>query len=1834
MRNRSDLLFIVLACTLLWTACFNSTRLRRHPGGEVALDAHLEFEFSRDIIAADDVGKWKLQNYFKFEPHVEGAYQWKTRRLLEFVPQQRLPNAQKFVATPTMAIPKMDSNALDPIEFHTPWLKATGVEMTWREESYSAYHSAPVSAVLVFNYEVTPDSVLKYLEMRQDGKVVSGLQQMNWGPTERLELAFDVGAFPQKAMQFEFVIKKGLTPTYGTTPLEKDIIINKSFAPISELEIQEMERGGSESNPYYTFTANQPIDLASFKARLHTFPVMTYRLDYHGNRIDLYADFEPGSVFTVQVDSGVKGLAGGNLNAPFRQMHTIPYLEPFVRFEDPGRYYLARNGQENIRVKSVGVQRFVLRLYEVYANNLVHFLNQNYSVFEEPYQSDEKEYYYGYNYSTEIDDFGRILRIDTLVVTDSNAINRMQTTLVHLQDQLRSKYKGIFVMEAAKENDYWGSDSKVIALSDIGIVARQTEEEIVVFTNSIRTARPLPGVEVQIVSRTNQTMFTARTGADGSLRFPKVNSMGEGFVPRLIVTQLGNDYNFLDLRKTEVETYRFDLGGKSHRELDAYPWSDRNLYRPGDTLHVGCIVRHWDFGSPKDLPLLLSLRDPQGKVVETQKHIASKDGALEAHFPFALDAFTGEYTLDISTASDGYLASLSFHVEDFMPDKIRVAPRALAPAYQLGDTAAVLVEAEYYFGAACDSHYYETRTAFQPGAFDSRTYKDYTFALPQQMDITRFETQGHLSRKGQDTTLIPLLATWDLSGPVYATTYATVHDNSGRTVTRKTQFIAHTQPDYLGMRVQSGGYLTMGDQMKVDFVAATPADKAAPNTPIAVTVSRQIWRNVLRGTFDGYRFESEDIGETVYADTFAVRGGAQTLSLRLKDPGVYVLKAGRPGETPVLRTEVLVYGKGAEHNSSFGAEREGTIRITTDKPAYKTGETARVHFATPFAGRLLVTAERDKVQRHWYLDVPKNSAELRVPITEADVPNVVLSATLFYPMLGSTVMPFSVSHGYTSLKVDHPAHNIQVKIESPERASPGKRAFVTLRTRPNAYVTLAAVDEGILAIRRFKTPDPYPYLYEARELRVKAFDMYRYLLPEVARPGPATGGDATGGYAGLNPFQIRRIRPVAFWSGILRANASGIVKVPLDFPQGFNGKVRLMAVAWSGRACGSGESSIKVHEDLVVNAALPRFLIAGDTLQVPVHALNTTEAALKGEILVEVQGPVRLLSPPNLTILTEAKASARNSFRILAGPGIGKASIRLRTTVGKASSQTEHVFAVYPNGQLEKQGNHGSLAAGQAVTLTFPGSYYPETQMVRVRASNFPAMELGGHLRDLVTYPHGCVEQTVSSLFPQLYFGDLAAAVAPEAFEKDNAVMHIRTGIKKLERMMTYDGGFSFWEGGEPNDWVTCYAMHFLVEAQKAGYPVAADRMQSGLDYLGKHVTGTAKANYVYYRGDAKTVVKITPKEWLYALYVLALAGKPDRAMMNAYKAEADSLAGDSRFLLAGSFALAGDIKSFRSLLPKIWTPEVAERGTGGILDSDTRPTAMALCALVQADPAHPFIPEMVAHIARNAPQLLSTQDKAWAFLGLGKAARALPAQQMKLEVIQGGQVLASGDGSGLRLDDRKLPGQAVSLRASGKGKAYYFWEVEGVPLKKPSLPDEGMKLRRTYFDAEGQEIVHPVFRQGELIVCRIQLTADRVIENVVVTDLLPAGMEVENQRIGNDFYDWIKGTPMNPANQDIKDRGLATYLDLAPNQTQTMHYLLRPVNPGRYQLPPAQAEAMYVPSLRAQAAGGFVQILPAEAQLPVRTRALPGKGQEAGAARENRLLQIWRGRVLEARKR
>jgi uncharacterized protein YfaS (alpha-2-macroglobulin family) len=481
--------------------------------------------------------------------------------------------------------------------------------------------------------------------------------------------------------------------------------------------------------------------------------------------------------------------------------------------------------------------------------------------------------------------------------------------------------------------------------------------------------------------------------------------------------------------------------------------------------------------------------------------------------------------------------------------------------------------------------------------------------------------------------------------------------------------------------------------------------------------------------------------------------------------------------------------------------------------------------------------------------------------------------------------------------------------------------------------------------------------------------------------------------------------------------------------------------------------------------------------------------------------------------------------------------------------------------------------------------------------SRFPAVQFAKQLKYLVGYPHGCIEQTVSKLFPQIYFEELAKLVAPEYFRTRNPVYYVNEGIKKIEALQLYDGALAYWQGGtESNWWGTVYAAHFLVEAKKAGYNVSEDVLNRLLKYLSKKTTEQKTFDYVSYTPTGRTISKIAMKEIIYSLYVLALAGNGDISTMNYYKSRPHLVSADCKYLLAGSFALMGKWNSYYEVVPNSFEPIKPEKQTGGNFDSEIRANAIMLNVLLEVEPSSSQIPHIIKYLTQSAKHMYSTQESAFAFLALGKAAKINADANVKVEIYADGSLLTLAENKDLTIDDKKLNNGKIMLKASGKGEVYYFWNTEGIKLnEKVKEEDSYVKIRRTFYGySSKREITNNIFYQGELIVCKISLTGgERSAENIVITDLIPAGFQIENPRLNPATeLSWQSSNPIPVQYLDIRDDRLLLFTNLQRNKTTEFYYLLRVVNLGSYQLPVIGAEAMYDQEFHSYYGAGIVKVL------------------------------------------
>ncbi len=811
---------------------------------------------------------------------------------------------------------------------------------------------------------------------------------------------------------------------------------------------------------------------------------------------------------------------------------------------------------------------------------------------------------------------------------------------------------------------------------------------------------------------------------------------------------------------------------------------------------------------------------------------------------------------------------------------------------------------------------------------------------------------------------------------------------------------------------------------------------------------------------------------------------------------------------------------------------------------------------------------------------------------ESFLPNVYVTATLFKP-LDDGAMPLTVAHGFIPLIVSKPELKLPVAITCAAKSKSKSKQTIKVRTVPNAELTVAVVDEGILALKNQKSPDPFGYFYQKKALQTTTYDVYAQLLPDLKMRSSTTGGDGFDLARRVNPLSNKRVQLVALWSGILKANAAGDAVFNIEIPQ-FSGKLRVMSCSWKDNRFGSSEQFISVADPVVISPSVPRFLSPGDSLEMPVTFTNTTSMPLTLNVSCSTTGNLKLSNNASSQLTIAPSAEARYVWNIVASSAIGQGAIEVKVNTGKETFSDKTAITIRPPSSLAKETSNG-VAEGNT-TVKVASDFISGSAKVNFMLSASPLVQFTDQLIYLFDYPHGCLEQTVSIAFPQLYYGSLAKNITNKNGVAYNPDFNIQEAIRKIEGMQIYNGSMTYWPGSViENWWATAYALHFLTEARKAGYSVNENTINRTFEYL-KSKVKTKETEIVYFANASNVIEKQVKvkREIIYSLYLMALNDKRDLSMMNFYKANHSQLTLDSKYMLALSYLAIGDTKSYLALLPEKFAGEKSERSLAGNFSSYIRDQALTLNCLLETDPDNAQIPNMARTLSQllRGEKWLSTQERAFALLALGKFAKRSTSTNVRATVFADGRQIGVFNGNDLTINSN-LAGKKIEIRTEGKGQLYYFLEVSGI---KESLKfkDEDSKLivRRSYFNRFGQQMNNN-FKQGDLIVVQLALSSPtgNDVENVVLTDLIPSGFEIENPRIVDDReMTWVK-SKAQPDYFDIRDDRINLYSQ-AGKVTKYFYYTVRAVNTGSFVVGPVSADAMYDGEFHSYSGGGRVTVV------------------------------------------
>jgi uncharacterized protein YfaS (alpha-2-macroglobulin family) len=1586
---------------------------------------------------------------------------------------------------------------------------------------------------------------------------------------------------------------EGALPVAEKQLLEMDIVTRFM---LQNLEAEAPAFGDASVDCSFTET----VDFNTAANFITVSPAVKFSAANIWRPLRLTGPFEAGKTYEFTFKAGLKSENNHALLRDVTRSVQIPNRRKAVTVATEGRY-LSPRGTLTVPVSAMNLRRCIITLEPVLPQNLVQLAlrdcNRTRGYYNSPGDAADKL-------------TGAGVTVTNAVSAPLNAETKFN---VSLRDLAGPEPRGLFLLTVNGEDDagqvhhrrYYGErneDHRLLAVTDLGLSALLNAGGATVWVNSLRDAKPVAGAEVILYAENNSELARGTSDANGLVKLAFAKG-AKAAVPFLVVARVGGDLSFLPLEKTGV-AQAGETGGRAYlaEGYEAFVFSDRGIYRPGETAHFKALVRDRDLAAPPAFPALFRILKPNGRVFKDLPVQLDTAGAAEAEVALPEFLPTGRYEARlVLPGTFKELGETVVMLEDFVPPQVRVAANGPVLRAHAGKPVLFDIRAEHLFGRAASGLKAKGFASIRPVAFEPKAWKGWQFGDAEKKFSENYRPIGSatLDEQGRAQFKVETSDAWRPPAALRIGFQATVTEASGRPVTAGAQAQVDVYPFYIGLKTSGRDVVPVGEAQRVGVVEVAPDGASWTNAkPLVVRLDSIQWSTVLRRDDRGrYQWISEERKSKVSEDTFAANGRPGDYSFTVKNAGEYLLTFSDPasGASSSLR---FYAGSRDQQWVSWSREKPDAVELALDKPNYKPGETAKLLIKAPFAGTALLSIASDRVIESRLIELAKNTAEIELPVRAEFAPNVYCSITLVRPARAESVWSAHRAAGAVALKVAPPNRKLTVAVEAPAVNRPQAQLVAKLRVSDEAGapaaadVTVFAVDEAICMLTDFATPDPLKWFLAQRALGVNLFDVYADLMPIVDEAALDGASHPAGGEAGalgrrLNPIKANRFKPVALWAGKVTVGATGEAEVKFDVPE-FAGELRLMAVAWNRAQMGGGDQHVKVKRPLVVQPSLPRFLAPGDSCSATIALFNESGAPLAGKLRVTCGGPLAVAQPEQPLALKAGEAK-NIALQLTAGAVPGKALCTVEVEAGAERYRETIELVVRPASALTVESGSGFIKGGETKSITPPANWIGETLRQEIWCSGSPAVKLNRAFDYLLRYPYGCLEQTTSGAFPLLYLADLANRARPQSIGRDETELFVRSAVLRILSMQQGDGSFSLWPFQTRGDagWAGIYATHFLVEARRAAYEVPSDRLDEALTALRALLDRPITSDQSQWPADMERRA--------YACHVLALAGKPEPGWNARLREQNTRLTFAARVHVAAALLAAGEPRQATELMSALGLPD-AQRARDGF-GSGTTDAAQLLAAWLDVAPQN----EHVGQFARFLDQRQkdghwgTTIDNALALLALGKYARlAGPPQPFTATLaLPGGLTRAACATQEVHWTSASGQTGAAQIRNDGPGALYYSFRAEGVPANGVQKEeDAGLKIRRDWLDLDGNALAPGVLAQGDLVIVRITLdTLGRSLDNIVIEDLLPAGLEIENASLATaQVVPWVKEKTDWCASRDQRDDRLLLFTGNVSGE-RMFYYAARVVTPGKFIVPAITASCMYDPEIRSLAGRTTVEI-------------------------------------------
>lgn len=1763
--------------------------------GHIELSSNITVTFNETVVDDAKVDVPIKKDVFKCNPLIKGTVKFVDDRTVRLFPE-KLKKKTKYNCSLNIFGLLGDKKYKDlpvlDINFETPGLEVVNFSGAFYPDKKDSPKDLHYKGTIEFNDIVDESYVKDSFEVIKDAENVK----------------FEGYLSKENPRIFEYRIngiKRLESPQEFLLRLEKsdDLDISSDIDKIVQLPemqkfvVKELKTDTRGEKPFFIINFSDALNLSQDITGLVTVDNLKSPLKFTKSGSDLIVKggFEHGKVYAVRIHKGIESKWGT------KTVNYNPYsiafndINPQMSFLSNG-VFLPSSNNKNLRFKTVNLEKVKVTVKNVFENNLFYFL-QN-----ENLKSGKKDYRGPSDYS--------LKRVGVKVYEKSFEIGKLKNTWqqheLDLSKVLKEK-KGLYVVTINfkkedmlfkfddDDDSYYGDDyytnpnsrgylyrngeiNKSLILSDIGITAKLGKRKQYVFITDLVTSDPIPNTKVRLKTYQNQLVAQSRTDAHGRAVFSTIPN--EVF---FIEAEHDGFRSIVKLNDMIWQASSFDTGGSpaSNEGVKAFVYTDRGVYRPGDKWNIGFIVRNESGSFPKDHPVTMKVYNPKNQKVFTKTISKSVDGFYV--FSYRTDQLdpTGKWQVRFNAGSKEVIRYIK--VETVVPFKLKVEIVPEKTELTPDDEVLKAVLSSSYLVGSPASYFPATLTmklSHQEKTFEK--YKGFNFndETVEFKEINKTVFNGKLDENGEKKAVVDIPDLTNAPSQVKMTLIGKVLEKGGRPVINRKIINIDPKNTYVGLKIpeMEWGYSELSKPVKIKTLLVDKTGKNVPGRQLNIVIyhcSRYWWYEY--GNYSRFKKNFRtNYSTTVYKNLSVItKNTPVSFEFTPNKVGNYLIEVrdGTKGHVATGFLRASYWGKGTN-------ERDASIlTIKKNKERYNIGDTAYLTIPSPEKGRILFTIEKgSEVIDHKWIIPSGNRTVIPVKIDEKMVPNVYASVSIIQPHdQTSNDRPVRM-YGITPMIVDDISTKQNLDIEVGEFLRPEKDFFVTVRSnKPGSQVTVAVVDEGLLGLTNFKTPNPWKYFYSKERLSIHSYDLFDQVIGAhygTVANRYSIGGDMALKYKKLQlaAKQAKRFKPVAMFKGPFITDAKGEVKVNFTMPN-YVGAVRVMAVSSKENTYGSAAKEVKVKNELMVLPYLPRFIGAGDTFTFPVSVFAMSQKIKNVDIQVKVEGPVKIVGGKSSLINFKSEGEQTAEFKAEALSEVGIAKITVTAKAGRYKAEKSIELDVRPPSSRVYQINKYALEPGKTMKVNVPDQGIKGTNNAVIKIADNPDINIGHRMKWLIKYPYGCIEQTVSSVFPQLYLKEFIKKFSSNTAKVDK---NINAGINRLTSFQTYSGGFSYWPGGKKaSAWGTNYAGHFMIEAKNRGYHVPAHLLD----------------NWVKFQRSQVVSGKYSLLMRTYMVYLLALAGNPEMSAMNQLKEEhLDKMEDREKWLLAAAYYLAGNRKTAKQIESSAGTVVQNYREFSYSYGSGLRDKAMImLCSqTLNNEKVNLELFEYLGeHLSKKA--WYSTQTTGFVLLALGKY---LENEVNRDSVIKGTVKFPDGK---VETFDVKKDGYIRKLKNFGKEvevhidssstvkRAFVSLSWDGIPSKPAMCQADKLNLSYRYLDDDGYKIYPSKLKQGASF--WIHFTAStqsdiyHKVDEVALQFILPAGWEIENTRLSNEqLPEWMSQMKLGKEEYlDIRDDRVIWFFDL-PARGREYDFIAKVnvVTKGKFILPSATLEAMY----------------------------------------------------------